>query len=230
MKNMSRKILIIDDDKKLVALIRKYIDLEGHKTKIAFDGPSGFSEIQGFQPDVIILDIMLPGFDGIELLKRLRPISNAYVIMLTAKSEETDKIVGLTLGADDYMVKPFSPRELVARVKAAIRRMQGDATIEPREELEFPLLRINISSHEVSAENANIELTKTEFDLLEFMARNEGIVMSRDKLLRRVWGFDYPGETRVVDVHIGSLRKKLGNIEYIKTVRGVGYKFETKSK
>jgi two-component system alkaline phosphatase synthesis response regulator PhoP len=222
---MANKILIVDDDKKLVRLIKKYMDAEGFEARTVGDGPSGLSEARRFKPDVIILDVMMPGFDGIELIKKLHPESTAYVIMLTAKSEETDKIVGLRMGADDYMVKPFSPRELVARVNAALRRMKVNASTDRKEIYYFPDLEVDTASRIVKVKSEPVVLTKTEFDLLETLARNEGIALPREQLLLQVWGYDFIGESRVVDVHIGNLRSKLAGLDYIKTIRGIGYKF-----
>jgi two-component system alkaline phosphatase synthesis response regulator PhoP len=222
---MASKILIIDDDRKLTRLIKEYLYKEGFLARIANDGEIGLAEISRFKPDVIILDVMMPGMDGIDLLSKLRPRSDAYVIMLTAKSEETDKIIGLRVGADDYMTKPFSPRELVARIRAAIRRLKIDEENKKPESLVFKDITINSDSRTVAIENTLISLTKTEFDLLEILARNNGIAFSREKLLEKVWGFDYTGDSRMVDVHIGNLRKKIG-FDVIKTIRGIGYKFD----
>jgi two-component system alkaline phosphatase synthesis response regulator PhoP len=171
---------------------------------------------------------MLPGMDGLEVLSRLRRESDVYVIMLTARSEETDKIVGLSVGADDYLTKPFSPRELVARVKAALRRLRasvgpGDATT-----LAFRHVRIDTGSREVWVDHEPVELTPTEFDLLKTLAEHRGMVLSREQLLQQVWGYDFYGEERVVDVHVGHIRQKLGDDRFIVTVRGVGYRFEDK--
>ena len=221
---MTHRILLVDDDKKLVDLVIKFLIAEKFNTRTAFNGPDGLSAISEFNPDVIILDIMLPGFDGLELLRKLREFSNAYVIMLTARAEEVDKIIGLSMGADDYMVKPFSPRELIARVKAAIRRIESSTkTSDVIHQLDIRLIP---SSREVFIKNKILDLTKTEFDLLETLMRNNGIVLTREKLLQEIWGFDYIGDSRAVDVAISSLRKKLGGVEYIETVHGVGYKFK----
>jgi two-component system alkaline phosphatase synthesis response regulator PhoP len=165
--------------------------------------------------------------DGIELLTRLRRESDVYVIMLTARTEETDKIVGLSVGADDYVTKPFSPRELTARVKAALRRIKtGTSGGEERRVLSFKHITIDVGAHTVSVDHAPIELTSIEFDLLHALAENRGRVLSREQLLEKIWGADYFGETRVVDVHLGHVRQKLGNESLITTVRGVGYRFE----
>jgi two-component system alkaline phosphatase synthesis response regulator PhoP len=171
---------------------------------------------------------MLPGLDGLEVLARLRRESDVYVLLLTARTEETDKIVGLSVGADDYVTKPFSPRELVARVKAALRRLQGEASpVGDDETLTFAHLRIDPQARRVWASGDEVDLTTTEFDLLLALARNAGRVLSREQLLQQVWGYDYYGDDRVVDVHIGHVRQKLGDYgDAIVTVRGVGYRFE----
>ncbi len=170
---------------------------------------------------------MLPGMDGLELLSRLRRESQAYVILLTARTEETDKIVGLSMGADDYVTKPFSPRELVARVKAAIRRLQtGSGPGVEGSVLAFRHVRIDIGARQVTVDDQAIELTASEFDLLHALAENRGRVLTREQLLERVWGGSYFGELRVVDVHLGHVRQKLGLPEIIGTVRGVGYRFD----
>lgn len=220
------KILIVDDEPSIVKLIEAYLKPEGYEVYTASDGPSGLKSAQAYKPDLIILDVMLPGMDGIELLTRLRRESEAYVIMLTARTEETDRVVGLTVGADDYVTKPFSPRELTARVKAAFRRiMRGSASGSGQSVLAFRRVRIDQAAHLVTLDDATIDLTTLEFDLLRALAENRGRVLTREQLLEKVWGGDYFGETRVVDVHLGHVRRKLGG-NFIVTVRGVGYRFE----
>ena len=189
------------------------------------DGNSGLKAARSLKPDLVVLDVMLPGIDGIELLSQLRRESDVYVIMLTARTEETDRIVGLSVGADDYVTKPFSPRELVARVKAALRRMRGGGSVEANM-LAFAHVRIDEGRRRVWVDGTPVELTATEFDLLKMLAANRGLVLSREQLLEKVWGYDFFGEERVVDVHIGHIRQKLGNESFITTVRGVGYRFE----
>jgi two-component system alkaline phosphatase synthesis response regulator PhoP len=170
---------------------------------------------------------MLPGMDGIELLSRLRRESDVYVIMLTARTDETDKIVGLSVGADDYVTKPFSPRELVARVKAALRRIKtGTGSGVERSVLSFRHVRIDVGAHTVTVDDVPVDLTSIEFDLLRALAENRGRVLSREQLLEKIWGSEYFGEMRVVDVHLGHVRQKLGDESLIATVRGVGYRFE----
>jgi len=221
---MTNKILLIDDDRKLIELLIKFMKAEGFITKTAFNGSEGLSLAAAFDPDVVVLDIMMPGLDGLELLQRLRQFSNAYVIMLTARAEEADKVLGLSLGSDDYMVKPFSPRELIARIKAAIRRL--DKNVNKTTEIRAPGIRLIPGSREVYVDEKELVLTKTEFDLLQALMRNSGIVMTREKLLQEIWGYDYVGDSRAVDVAISSLRKKIGDADYIETVHGIGYKFQ----
>jgi two-component system alkaline phosphatase synthesis response regulator PhoP len=219
------KVLVIDDEPSIVNLITAYLKPEGYEVVTASDGPAGLKSARAFKPDLILLDVMLPGMDGIEILTRLRRESDVYVIMLTAKTEETDKVVGLTVGADDYVTKPFSPRELVARIKAALRRIQSPG-VGAGEVLSFRRLRMDIAARQVSVDDQPIELTAIEFDLLRALAENRGRVLTREQLLDKVWGGTYFGEMRVVDVHLGHVRQKLGNPDLISTVRGVGYRFE----
>jgi two-component system alkaline phosphatase synthesis response regulator PhoP len=219
------KILVVDDEQSIIDLVTAYLRKEGYEVYTAMDGPSGLKAARAFKPDLIVLDIMLPGMDGIELLGQLRRESDVYVIMLTAKSEETDKIVGLSVGADDYLTKPFSPRELVARVKAALRRLQvGSSTVEATM-MTFGHIRIDVGRRLVWVDDEPVELTAIEFDLLKTLAAHRGLVLSRDQLLEKVWGYDFYGEERVVDVHVGHIRQKLGDERFIATVRGVGYRF-----
>ena len=221
------KILVIDDEPSITNLVSAYLKPEGYEVFTAADGNSGLKAARAFKPDLIILDLMLPGIDGIELLSRLRRESDVYVIMLTARTEETDKIVGLSVGADDYVTKPFSPRELVARVKAALRRLQvASGSSAERSVLSFRHVKVDVGAHVVTVDESPIELTSIEFELLKALDENHGGVLSRDQLLEKVWGGDYFGEIRVVDVHLWHVRQKLGNEELITTVRGVGYRFD----
>jgi two-component system alkaline phosphatase synthesis response regulator PhoP len=221
------KILVIDDEPSIINLVTAYLKPEGYEVYTAADGNAGLKSARAFKPDLIILDLMLPGMDGIELLSILRRESDVYVIMLTARTDETDKIVGLSVGADDYVTKPFSPRELVARVKAALRRIKtGTGSGVERSVLSFKHVLIDINAHTVSVDDVPIELTSIEFDLLRALAENRGRVLSREQLLEKIWGAEYFGEMRVVDVHLGHVRQKLGNESLIATVRGVGYRFE----
>jgi two-component system alkaline phosphatase synthesis response regulator PhoP len=221
------KILVIDDEPSITSLVSAYLKPEGYEVQTAADGIAGLKAARTFKPDLVILDLMLPGMDGLELLAALRRETNTYVILLTAKTEEVDKIVGLSIGADDYVTKPFSPRELVARIKAALRRQQqptGPAMLNPV--LAFRHVRIDTDAHTVTVDENPVELTALEFDLLKVLAENRGRVLTREKLLEIVWGGTYYGELRVVDVHLGHVRQKLGSDQYIATVRGVGYRFE----
>lgn len=223
-------ILVVDDEQSLLNVVTAYLRAEGYTVHTAMDGPSGLKAARTFKPDLIVLDIMLPGMDGLELLQHLRRESNVYVIMLTARAEETDKVIGLSVGADDYLTKPFSARELVARVKAALRRYgQSGASVESNV-LTFRRLRIDVGARQVWKDDQPIDLTAIEFDLLHALAEYRGRVLSREQLLERVWGHDFYGEERVVDVHLGHIRKKIeadpANPDLIVTVRGVGYRFE----
>lgn len=221
------KILVIDDEPSIVNLVTAYLKTEGYEVHTAMDGTSGLKAARAFKPDLVILDIMLPGMDGIELLSRLRRESEVYVILLTAKTEETDKIVGLSVGADDYVTKPFSPRELTARVKAALRRVRtGSVSGSEMSVLSFRHLHMDVGARTVSVDKNPIELTAIEFDLLKALAENRGRVLSREQLLEKVWGGEYFGEIRVVDVHLGHIRQKLIREDLITTVRSVGYRFE----
>jgi two-component system alkaline phosphatase synthesis response regulator PhoP len=220
------RILVVDDEPSIVKLVAAYLKPEGYEVHTSADGPSGLQAARKLRPDVVILDIMLPGMDGLEVLQQLRRESQAYVILLTARTEETDKIVGLSVGADDYVTKPFSPRELIARVKAALRRIQAPPLDEQGGVLAFRHLVIDVGARTVSMDGHPVELTAVEFDLLKALARDRGRVMSRESLLEKVWGGEYFGEIRVVDVHLGHIRQKIGRPELIATVRGVGYRFE----
>ena len=218
------KILVVDDEQSILNLVDAYLRKEGYEVYTASNGPSGLKAARAYKPDLIVLDIMLPGMDGIEVLTQLRRESNAYVIMLTAKSEEVDKVVGLSVGADDYVTKPFSPRELTARVKAALRRLRSSTS--SAEFLAFRHVRIDVNARLVWLDEKPVELTAIEFDLLKTLAENRGRVLTREQLLEKVWGTTYFGELRVVDVHLGHVRQKLGGERIIATVRGVGYRFE----
>ncbi|MFN2121323.1 MAG: response regulator transcription factor [Anaerolineales bacterium] len=221
------RILVIDDEPSIVKLVTAYLKPEGYDVQTAADGTAGLQAARAFKPDIVILDIMLPGMDGLELLQHLRRESQTYVILLTAKTEETDKIVGLSVGADDYVTKPFSPRELTARVKAALRRLQvGPGGGADTSVFAFRHLRLDAGARRVTVDDQPVELTAVEFDLLKALAENRGRVLTREQLLEKVWGGQYFGEIRVVDVHLGHIRQKLGRPELIATVRGVGYRFE----
>lgn len=225
-------ILIVDDEQNLVRALRGYLEREGYTVVAAYDGPTGLEKARGGRPDLIVLDVMLPGLDGVEVCRRLRQFSDAYVLMLTARAEEVDKIVGLSVGADDYLTKPFSPRELVARVKAMLRRPRAFGTPaqeEPPEPHRFRDLVIDEERHEVSRGGEPIPLTALEYRLLLALASHPRRVFTRSQLLERIWGDDV-FDDHLVDVHIGNLRKKLepdpARPIFIRTVRGAGYRFD----
>ncbi|HEU5100849.1 MAG TPA: response regulator transcription factor [Roseiflexaceae bacterium] len=231
----SATILVVDDEPPILDLIASYLRADGFSVHTAQDGPGALAQARAVRPDLIVLDVMLPGLDGMEVCRRIQQEFDVYILMLTARAEEIDKIVGLSVGADDYLTKPFSPRELVMRVKAILRRSR---TLGPRPAalraperpaLRFDELVIDPDTREVWHDSAQIELTPREFDLLYALAEQPGRVFNRDQLLERVWGHDFAGIDRVVDVHIGLLRRKLeddpANPTVIQTVRGVGYKF-----
>jgi two-component system alkaline phosphatase synthesis response regulator PhoP len=221
------KILVIDDEPSIVNLVTAYLKPEGFEIYTAPDGIAGLKAARAYKPDLIVLDLMLPGKDGFEVLSQLRRESNVYVILLTAKTEETDKIVGLSVGADDYMTKPFSPRELVARIRAALRRLHpGTGADSDNRVLAFRHVRIDAAAQRVSVDECPIDLTAIEFDLLKVLAENNRRVLTREQILENIWGGAYFGEKRVVDVHLGHIRQKLGSDKFIATVRGVGYRFE----
>ena len=222
---MAAKILIIDDEPSIVTLVSAYLKPEGYQVYTASDGVAGLKAAKAYKPDLIVLDLMLPGLDGLELLSRLRRESDVYVILLTARTEETDKIVGLSVGADDYVTKPFSPRELVARIKSALRRLQAGGVAADGGLLVFKHVSIDAGSRIVTVVGQPVELTAIEFNLLKSLAENRGRVLTREQLLENVWGASYFGDMRVVDVHLGHVRQKLGG-DFITTVRAVGYRFE----
>lgn len=223
-------VLVVDDESNLVDLVMSYLERESFTVLTAGDGLSALELARTRQPDLVVLDLMLPGLDGLEVCRQLRQFSDAYVLMLTARAEEVDKIVGLSVGADDYLTKPFSPRELVARVKALLRRPRsatGPAEVEPPVR-RFDDLLIDEARHEVSRHGEMVPLTAREFALLAMLAAHPGRVFTRHQLLDRVWGDAYYDE-HVVDVHVANLRKKLEDEpthpRIVETVRGVGYRF-----
>jgi two-component system alkaline phosphatase synthesis response regulator PhoP len=224
-------ILVVDDEQPIVDLVASYLTAEGFMVHRAFDGLAALSLARAFRPDLVILDVMLPGIDGVEVCRRLHQETAVYVLMLTARTDEVDKLIGLSVGADDYLTKPFSPRELIARVKAILRRARPTHEwVAERPTLQFGTLTIDPERREVKRRGSIIELTPREFDLFYAMASYPGRVFTREELLQRVWGPDFAGIDRVVDVHIGTLRRKLEeglhpDLPVIQTVRGVGYKF-----
>lgn len=222
-----RRVLVVDDEPHIRTVLRGYLEADGFAVTEAADGEAALTAVRNDGHDLVLLDVMLPGMDGLEVLRQLRAFSDVYVILVTARAEEVDKLVGLGVGADDYVTKPFSPREVTARVKAVLRRDRGRPDEEAR--LHFESLTIDPASREVDANGAAVELSSLEFDLLAALARNPGRVFSRAQLLQQVWGYDFYGDERVVDVHIRSLRALLADdasdARLIATVRGVGYKF-----
>jgi DNA-binding response OmpR family regulator len=221
------RALVVDDERPLVKVVSSYLEREGFAVTSAGDGERAVQLAREFDPDVIVLDLMLPGIDGIEACRQIRSFSDAYIVMLTARVEEIDRIVGLSTGADDYVTKPFSPGELMARVRAMLRRPR--VSRDRRDDVRrFGEVEIDPVAREVHRAGVPVELTKIEFDLLDALSSEPRVVFSRERLLERVWGGDWFGDDHVVDVHIGNLRAKLGDDpkapRYIRTVRGVGYR------
>ena len=229
---MAATILVIDDEANLVELVRGYLEREGFTVLTACDGATGLAMARDRQPELLVLDVMLPGLDGVEVCRRLRQFSEAYVLMLTARAEEIDKLIGLAVGADDYLTKPFSPRELVARIKAILRRPRGTGTVDPEPAQVHRLddLVVDEGRHEVRRAGVPVSLTAREFQLLATLAAHPGGVFTRARLLERIWGDEYYDD-HVVDVHVANLRKKLKDDplhpRYVETVRGVGYRAPT---
>jgi len=220
------RALVVDDERPLVGIIASYLEREGFEVAAAYDGNAAVEAARAERPDVIVLDLMLPGIDGIEACRQIRGFSDAYIIMLTAKAEELDKIVGLSTGADDYLTKPFSPGELVARIRAMLRRPRTSTSDNtPRR---FGSLEIDSLAREVTLATEPVALTRLEFDLLDTLSAEPRVAFSRRQLLEHVWGPTWFGDDHVVDVHIANLRRKLGDDpnapRYVRTVRGVGYR------
>jgi two-component system alkaline phosphatase synthesis response regulator PhoP len=220
--------MLIEDEKEIRDLVRYNLEKAGYRVAAAADGEAGLQQLFASRPDALVLDLMLPGMNGLEIVRELRnePVTHDLpILVLTARSAEMDKLLGFEQGADDYLTKPFSPRELVARVKALLRRTRPTG---PGPALVAGPLRVDLDAHEAQVAGARLDLTPREFDLLAFLARNPGRALSRDELLRKVWGYDYVGETRTVDVHVRRLRAKLGDHHgLIETVLGAGYKLTT---
>jgi two-component system OmpR family response regulator len=223
------RVLVVDDDSNICELIRLYLEKEGFLVSISYDGKKAMDAFREKAPDIVILDIMLPGMDGWQVCREIRRMSAIPIIMLSAKDETFNKVLGLELGADDYMVKPFEPKELIARIRAVLRRY--DKQEEVPQQVVFPGLVINKSTYSVKLNGNEIEMPPKELELLYFLASSPNKVFTREQLLENVWGFDFYGDTRTVDVHIKRLREKFEPGDYkwqIKTVWGVGYKFEVK--
>ncbi len=226
----NQKVLVVDDDRNICELIRLYLEKEGFSVVMAYDGQSAIELFKETTPAVVLLDVMLPKMDGFQVCREIRRISNIPIIMLTAKGETFDKVLGLELGADDYMVKPFENKELVARIKAVLRRY--DPKDNKDQEVVYPNIVINLSNYELKINANSVDIPPKELELLYYLATNPNKVFTREQLLETVWGFDYFGDSRTVDVHVKRLREKLelaGEQNWqLKTVWGVGYKFEVK--
>ena len=223
------RALVVDDEEHLARLVADYLAREGFTVQVALDGEHAVELARAARPDVVVLDLMLPGIDGVEVCRQLRTFTDAYVIMLTARAEEVDKLIGLAVGADDYLTKPFSPRELVARVRAMLRRPRGQERGDGESAARrFGDLVIDPAAREVSVAGGPVELTRLEFDLLEVLSARPRLAFSRRQLVERVWGEDWFGDEHIVDVHIVRLRRKLGDDpahpRFVLTVRGVGYR------
>lgn len=216
------KILIVEDDEQLAASTRTLLEKESFKVAVCHDAESGLEQARVLPADLVVMDVNLPGIDGVEACRQLRTFSDAYVIMLTGLDAETDRLIGLSVGADDYMTKPYSPRELVARIRAMQRRPRAHSTAAPVRR--FGALQIDPGAREVTVDGKAIELSRTEFDLLDVLASQPRVTLSRQQLLELVWGEGWFGDDHVIDVHMSNLRRKLGDSTYISTVRGYGYR------
>ncbi|MBQ9416433.1 MAG: response regulator transcription factor [Clostridia bacterium] len=226
---LDTKILIVDDDRALSDSLKAHFETEGYEVKLASDGNEGVSNFKLYEPDLVLLDIMLPKKDGWQVCREIRELSNRPIIMVSAKSDTFDKVLGLELGADDYVVKPFDIKELSARVKAVLRRSKIQMAPAENEVVRFDNIEISLQKYELKIAGKQIDVPPKELELLYFLASNYNHVFTRDQLLDKVWGFDYLGDSRTVDVHVKRLREKLEGVSdkwYLKTVWGVGYKFE----
>jgi two-component system alkaline phosphatase synthesis response regulator PhoP len=226
---VAKKILVVDDDVKIVELVKIYLVRDGYSVLTAYNGNDALRVARESNPDLIVLDIMLPGIDGLEVSRILRSESSIPIILLTAKTTEQDKLLGLDLGADDYVTKPFSPKELAARVRAVLRRLSDDNLERGPKEVKYGELKVNFPKHEAYLSDKLINLTPVEFKLLSVLIREPNVVFSRAQLIEKVLGYDFDGFDRTIDVHILNLRRKLesdsGQPKYIKTIYGTGYKF-----
>lgn len=228
-----QRVLIVDDDASISELISIYLTKECYDTKIVHDGESAVAEYKSYSPDLILLDLMLPGIDGYEVCRTIRKESTVPIIMLSAKVETFDKVLGLELGADDYIIKPFDAKELIARVKAVLRRSKPAAepsAVKTDDIISYPDLVINIKNYSVTYKGERLEMAPKELELLNFLASSPNQVFTREQLLDQIWGYEYIGDTRTVDVHIKRIREKLADSDYwaLATVWGIGYKFEKK--
>lgn len=227
----NKRILVVDDDVNICELLRLYLEKDGYQTFVANDGEQALKLAELHNPDLILLDIMLPVLDGWQVCREIRKTSNVPIIMLTAKGETFDKVLGLELGADDYVTKPFDTKEVVARMKAVLRRTGESEKTDVAKEVRYDKLRINITNYELVVDDKSIDTPPKELELIYHLASNPNRVYTRDQLLDEVWGFDYYGDSRTVDVHVKRLREKLEGVSdkwSLKTVWGVGYKFEVK--
>ena len=230
---MSNKILVVDDDLNICELLKLYLENEGYTAFVANDGQAAVDTFAAKNPDLVLLDIMLPGMDGLKVCREIRKTSSVPIIMLTAKGETFDKVLGLELGADDYVTKPFDAKEVMARIKAVLRRSKGESGTAAQEKktVSYDKLEINIENYEMKVNGVVVDTPPKELELIYHFASNPNRVYTRDQLLDEVWGFDYYGDSRTVDVHVKRLREKLEGVSdkwSLKTVWGVGYKFETK--
>ena len=225
----NEKILVVDDDTNICELLRLYLTKEGYQVTTANDGEEGLDKFNQVKPDMVLLDVMMPKMDGLEVCRRIRKLGNTPVMMLTAKGETFDKVLGLELGADDFVTKPFDMKELSARVKAVLRRYQAHTRQSDDEVIKFENIEISLQKYELKLRGKSVDVPPKELELLYFLASNYNRVFTRDQLLDKVWGFDYLGDSRTVDVHVKRLREKLEGVSdkwVLKTVWGVGYKFE----
>ena len=225
----ARSVLVVDDEANIRQLLTDYLHRDGFDVEQAVSGEQALDALARRMPDLVILDVRLPGIDGFETLRRIRKFSDVYVLMLTARSEESDTLIGLEVGADDYVSKPFSPREVVARVRTLLRRRGGAAATTTEDRREFERLWLDTARREVSSDGQAVNLTALEFDLLDALTSSPGRVFTRRQLIERVWGWDFYGDERIVDVHVRKLRSAIFDAadapRFIATVRGVGYKF-----
>jgi DNA-binding response OmpR family regulator len=228
--NMTTKILVVDDDSNICELLKIFLENEDYQVKTASDGQEGINLFKTYEPDLVLLDIMLPKKDGWQVCREIREISSKPIIMITAKGETFDKVLGLELGADDFVVKPFDMKELSARIKAVLRRSYSKDTKEDSEIIKYENIEISLVKYELKIRGKSVDVPPKELELLYFLASNSNHVFTRDQLLDKVWGFDYLGDSRTVDVHVKRLREKLEGVSdkwSLKTVWGVGYKFDT---